>query len=159
MPHTHITLRVKVIELETIIDEEHIPVVANIGKVTHFFVEDLPQEVQQLFVQQFTAFLEHICEAGDEANLIREYLGNCFIGGDDSGDLLVKALGALTSKDLLIKDLLIRESLESVLKWVTAVVSAINEPYITKLVIATILSNGEKPDNDKKLRKLYLSLL
>ena len=123
MSHTHITLPVIVVDfdtlLETIIDEERIPIVANIDKVIGFFVEDLPQAVQQPFIQQFTAFLEHICGAGDEANLIREYLGNCFVRGNDSADLL-KALNALTDKALSIE-----KSLKYVRTWVRTVVAAL----------------------------------
>lgn len=153
--HTHITLQAPVKSFDTaldaVVDGEWVLIQANIAKLIHFFAEDLPQEAQQPFRRQFAVFLEHVCEAGDETNLTREYLGNYLTWGCDSADL-PKALSALTRKDLLI-----RENLEDVAKWVTAVASALNEPYITKLVIAKLLN--KMPDDEEEFRRLFLSLI
>ena len=84
---------------------------------------------------------------------MRDYLGDLVTTSYDSANLPI-ALSALTHKDLLVK-----ESMESVTAWLMAVVTALNEPYITRLVIANLLNRKDLPTDEDELRTLFLSLL
>ena len=157
MPYQQIALRVQVSSFDTILDalfdEERISIDVNVGKLIQFLAEDLPPEVQPAYIDQCAAFLEHICEAGSAADLIREYLGDLVTKPCRSAKLFI-ALRTLTRKDLLVK-----ENTENVGDRIGAVVSALNEPYITKLVIATLLNGKDLPADKGDLRTLFLSLL
>lgn len=157
LPHQQIALRVEVSSFDTVldalVDEERISIDVNISKLIQFLGGELPPEVQPAFIDQCAAFLEHICEAGSEADLIREYLGDLVTKPSRSAKLFI-ALRSLTHKDLLAK-----ESLENVGDRISAVVSALNEPYITKLVVASLLNGKDLPADKGDLRALFLSLL
>lgn len=157
MSHTHITLRVQVSSFDTIldalVDKERVPIDVNLDKLIQFLVGDFPSEVLPAYIDQCAVFLEQVCNAGSEADLIREYLGDLATASYDSADLLL-ALSALTHKDLLVK-----ESVKNAGAWITAMVAALDEPYITKSVIATLLSRKDLPEEEGELRALFLSLL
>src|SRR6266496_524691 len=100
------------------VDDGRVPIEVNTAKLIEFLAEGyLPQEVQQLFRQQCAAFLERVGTAGDEATLIREYLGDLIIGKSNSADL-PKSLAALTGKPLVVE-----KSLKHVRTWIRAVVA------------------------------------
>ena len=157
MTHTHITLRVQVSSFDTILDalveEERVPINVNVGKLIQFLAEVLPPEVQPAFTDQCAVFLEQVGNAGSEADLMREYLGDLVTTSYDSANLPT-ALGALTHKDLQVK-----ESIENVAAWLMAVDFALNEPYITRLVIANLLNRKDLPADEDEFRTLFLSLL
>ncbi len=138
--------------LESLIDGERVPIDINTAKLIEYLTEDLPQEVQQPFTQQCAAFLERVCAAGDEATLIREYLGDLVVSYNDSENLPA-ALSALTGKDLVVNT-----SLSYVRTWVRTVVRTLDEPYITKLVVAALMSRREWPEGKDEFRQLFLSL-
>jgi hypothetical protein len=155
--HTHIALlfQVKTFDarLDDFVDRKRFPLDINLERYIDCLVSDLPQSVKRPCTQQLTVFLEHVCEAGDEANLLREYLADILMSGIDSTNL-PKALSSLTGKDLVVN-----VSLKNVGEWVTAVAAALDEPYITKLVIAAILSSLDWPRREAECHKFFLSLL
>lgn len=157
--HTHITLRVQanlLNGLEALVDEERIPVSVNIGKLAAFLVRGAPQEVRQLCEQQCVVFLEHVGEAGNEASLVREYLSD-FVTTDHDPANLPTALSALTGKSFSIQT-----SLWSTRKWVRELVTALDEAYITKPLVATLVSGKGVPEGDTlyhRYRRYFLLLL
>ena len=157
MSHKQIALRIQVGSFDTIldslVDEERLPIDVNVGKLIQFLVGDLPSEVQPASKDQCAVFLEQVCNAGSEADLMREYLGDLVTTSYDSANLPI-ALSALTHKDLLVI-----ENMENVVAWLKAVVSALDEPYITNLVVATLLNPKDLSADKGELRALFLSLL
>lgn len=156
MSPKQITLRVQVCSFDTmldsLVDDERVSIDVNTAKFLGYLLGDLPQEVLQPAREQWAVFLAHMHEAGDEASLIREYLGDLVTGDYNSADL-PKALGALKSRGLPVE-----VSLEDLDAWVRNVVSALDEPYITKLVVAILMSRKEMPDEEDTFHKLFLSL-
>ncbi len=160
MPHTHITLRVQTRFFDdlpaSLFDEERVPVVVSIGGLIDLLVGELPQNVQQPCRQQLAVFFERVCDAGDKANLMREYLGDLIKMCHDREDF-PKALSALTGKDLLM----IKTSVSIIRKWTKVAVAALDEPYVTRLVIATLLLSNYSPTSKMVYRyhDYFLSLL
>lgn len=147
MPHTHITLplRIKSLRLPaSLFHEERVPIDFDIRKLIAYFEEALPHEVRLAFRQQSTVFLGRVCEAGNEAEFMREYLGDLVTEDYDLNDL-PGVLSALMHKEVPTPPMG-NLSDEDVLRWTEEVVAALNEPYITKLLLEGFLSGRGETD-------------
>ncbi len=159
MAHTHITLRVQTRFFDdlpaSLFDEERVSIIVSIGGLIDLLVGELPQQVQKPCRQQLAVFLERVCEAGDEADLMREYLGDLIKMCHDRVDF-PQALSDLTGKNLLIKT-----DVWSIRKWTRLAVAALDEPYVTQLVVATLLLSYYSPGGSRvdRFHNYFLSLL
>lgn len=143
----------------SLFDGERVPITISINGLIDFLVRNLPQEAQKPCRQQLVVFLERVCEAGDQADPMREYLGDLVttrhtLEGSYLSETFPQALSALAGKDLLTT---IQTHVRRTRKWTRLAVAELDLPYITQLIVATLLTSQKV--GVQRLHSYFLSLL